>query len=177
MLKEIVMAIITKSHETELKILNVTCDMGSCNRAMWREFGIQVGKTGQPVFSVPHPVEPKLKLHFMANVPHVVKNIKVALVNGQQIDVDGRYVSIKPVEALAKLQENRELKIAPKLKLKLKQLQAPSLFDKMKVSNATNIISNSVAKGLEFMVANKLMDEELVEAAGDTAWLISLLNS
>ena len=124
------MAIITKSHETELKILNVTCDMGSCNRAMWREFGIQVGKTGQPVFSVPHPVEPKLKLHFMANVPHVVKNIKVALVNGQQIDVDGRYVSMKPVEALAKFQENRELKIAPKLKLK--QLQAPSHFHKIR---------------------------------------------
>lgn len=111
----------------------------------------------------------------MADVPHLIKNLNAALVNRHIIRHDNRIVSIRPVEALAQFQEHCELKLAPNLKLS--SLNKPKHFAKMKVANALHIISNSVAKGLLYMVEMDEMPSDLVKEAKDTAWFLSLMNS
>ena len=82
----------------------------------------------------------------MADVPHLVKNLKAALCKGD-FCVGDRTISIKPVEHLAKHDAVRDLKLAPKLKLS--DLKSGH-FDKMKVSGALHVFSNSVSSGLKF---------------------------
>lgn len=51
-LKPIVCNIIMKVSQIGLNILNVTTDMGSCNQAMWRTYGISCGRMQRTVNKV-----------------------------------------------------------------------------------------------------------------------------
>lgn len=171
--KPILDDIIQRCHGIGLKVVNVTSDMGSSNQAMWGCYGIYCGPIGDPTFSCPHPADPDMTLHFMADIPHLIKNLKAALVNNNSILYKDRIISIAPVRFLANYQSSRELKIAPKLTV---AAVTASHFDKMKVSNATKVLSNSVSSGLIWMVNNGLMDTNLVKMALDTAWFIGKVN-
>ena len=80
MYKPIILEIIEKMEAIGLHVIDVTTDMGSPNQAMWRAFGVDHNKT-----SVPHPVTPDRKLYFMPDVPHLVKNLRNALIHGHTI--------------------------------------------------------------------------------------------
>jgi len=57
-IKPTVMNLITKAHGIGLKVVAVTSDMGSCNRATWKSFGIQRGKLFKTVNKICHPSSP-----------------------------------------------------------------------------------------------------------------------
>lgn len=80
--KPIILNIIDKAASIGLHVVNITTDMGSPNRAMWKAFGVDQNKT-----SVPHPARPDRRLYFMPDVPHLVKNLKSALVRGQTFTI------------------------------------------------------------------------------------------
>lgn len=79
----------------------------------------------QKVHKIPHPQAHGKWLHFLADVPHIFKNIKSSIVNGniwtlsdstvEEYHLKSPDVSIGPVQDLAKFQEDKDLKLAPKL--------------------------------------------------------------
>lgn len=94
----------------------------------------------------------------MPDVPHLMKNLKSALVRGQictippeivaKENLSSNEVSICPVKDLVNLR-GMSLKIAPNLSQNALQ---PSHFEKMKVGPAMNVFSKATSAGLRYMV-------------------------
>lgn len=158
-LMPIILNIIRKAHNIGLHVVAVTSDMGSCNRAMWKSFGVQCSRFLPTVNKVAHPTVPGQYLYFVADAPHVIKNPKAALINGQQITLPdwvvfkhalpSNVVTVDHLHTLASYQENLQLKLSPGLTTKI---LTPSHFDKMKVSNALNVFSHANSAALEYLV-------------------------
>ena len=177
--KDIILDIIHRATDIGLHVESVTCDMGASNRAMWRSFGVSCGKHCQTVNKIPHPEAPDKWLHFLADVPHVFKNIKSAIIRGniftlsdeivEKHQLKSSTVSVEPLTDLAKFQEDLDLKLAPKLNM---DSLVPSQFDKMKVSCASRVISHEVSCGLKHLVDKEGRKEEYLT----TAWLIESIS-
>lgn len=116
----IIVSIVEAAASVGLHVLNVTTDMGSPNRAMWKSFGVTYD---QPW--IQHPVVPDQRLHFMPDVPHLVKNLKSAIIRGHIITIPqdvvekeqlpSSEVSVAPLKDLVSFQEGMALKLAPNL--------------------------------------------------------------
>lgn len=159
--KDVILKLIQMSFDVGLTVVCVTSDMGSCNRAVWKEFGITCGKYSRTINSIPHPCNPSEKIFFMADICHLLKNIRNHLLDDKFLvlpdDVvqengfcDGR-VFLEPVKKLIQLQEDKDLKLVPKLTEKhifVKQYQ------KMRVRTACELMSRDVAAGIRFGVKN-----------------------
>ena len=116
--RPIITEIIQRAASIGLHVMNVTTDMGSPNQAMWKSFGVDHNKT-----SVAHPATPDRQLYFMPDVPHLVKNLKTALIRGQVFflpsdvvqkqNLPSNHVSVVPIKDLIQFQEGMALKLAP----------------------------------------------------------------
>ena len=112
-------------------------------------------------------------------MPHVIKNLRSPLVNGQVITLPDNVVSannmscstvsLTPIQDLAIFQEPLDLKIAPKL---TQGTLVPSNFQKMKVSGALNFFSNSVSLGLRYVLKEENRSSDHLA----TAWFIETCN-
>jgi hypothetical protein len=175
----IVLEIIKRCHEIGLNIAAITSDMGSANRAMWKKIGIVSGNKAVTVNSFLHPCNPDNKICVLADVPHVIKNVRNHLVNGQIIVLSDHIVkkfelpcdtvSIEPLKKLVEYQKDKDLKPAPNLTAKHID---PSHFDKMKVSQAMNIFSHSVSTAIRHMVDTQNWDRNMLT----TCWFLELMN-
>lgn len=197
MYKTIVLDIIKRCSDIGIFVLAITSDMGSSNVKLWKEFGVQVKlqkekKSGKKVHDtteanqskerkllinnkIPHPSELGKHLYFLADPPHLIKNVKSSLVGGNVINYKTKKVSVKPIITLAEHEDGKKLKIAPKLTVDM--VTQTRHFDKMKVSNSTRVISNSVAAGLQWMVdKNQIVTDQERKEALDTRWFISMMN-
>ena len=177
--KDIILDIIQRAAVIGLHVKAITSDMGSANRAMWKSFGITCGKHCRTVSKILHPQAPGEWLHFLADVPHIFKNVKSAFVSGQTFTLSTDIVaehqlksdvaSVEPLRDLATFQEDLQLKLAPRLNM---ATLTPTHFDKMKVSNATRVLSHEVSCGLTYLVTKEGRDESYLT----TAWLIKVLD-
>lgn len=155
-LKPIIESIIQKAEAIGLYVHCVTSDMG-VNLRMWRAFGgIVSGKYTKIRNSIVHPVDNKRKLLFIADAPHLLKNLKSMLVSNKVIELPMTFVqthklsnSIVKYEHLEELdiQENLQLKLIPKLR---KQDIICTTFNKMKVNKAKNVLSRDVNSAIKF---------------------------
>lgn len=68
--------------------------MGASNKSMWTSYNVHCSSSGSMKNSVPHPFEPERNLYFMADVPHLLKNIKQSLFNNKFITIP-EYIMIK----------------------------------------------------------------------------------
>jgi len=50
--------------------------MGASNKSMCMSYGVHCKSNGNVKNSITHPFEPERNLYFMADVPHLLKNIK-----------------------------------------------------------------------------------------------------
>jgi len=151
---DILKQIIVLCYDIHLNVVAVTSDMGSANRAMWKSLGI-VSTRETCVPSFPHPSQPDKSVYVLADVPHLVKNLRSHIVNGQDIvllgDVVNQHslptnvVNVGSLKHLVEYQADKDIKPAPKLSDKHLE---PSHFEKMKVSHAMAIFSNSVSAAL-----------------------------
>ncbi|KAJ4927633.1 hypothetical protein JOQ06_015440 [Pogonophryne albipinna] len=172
--RPIILAIVEAAASIGLHVVNITTDMGSPNRAMWKSFGVTYDKPWTA-----HPVKPHQHLYFMPDVPHVVKNLKSALVNGHVITIPqdvvdkeklpSSVVSVGPLKDLVSYQEGMALKLAPKLS---RGVLEPSHFEKMKVSSAMHVFSKSSSAALRYMVA----EEHRPESYLTTAWFLETVD-
>jgi len=169
--------IIEYLNSVQINVRAVVCDMGSCNRAMWRVAGITTCKD-HVVNSVKHPLMSNQLLYFLPDVPHVLKNVRNCLLSHdillppdvfEQHKLPGPIVSVSHVRGLLNLQKSCELKMAPSLRL---QHVEPKQFEKMKVKYAAQLFSHSVSSALQFAVSVKL----LPVAALTTAWFLAFIN-
>ena len=175
----IILNIIRKAWEIGLRVLTVTSDMGACNRTMWNSFGICCGRMMKTVNRISHPCSSQKELSFLADAPHLMKNLKAALVNGQNITLPDwivtelglscNTVTASHLRTLLTFQSNMQLKISPGL---TKKTLTPSHFDKMKVSNAMSFFSHSNAAGLEYLVQAHNHSTDILT----TAWFLKTIN-
>ena len=100
--------------------------MGTINRAMWKSFSnISAGKYSKIRNFVSHPVDNKRKLYFFADAPHILKNLRTALINNKVITLPDELqksnklssctVQFSHLTELVDIQENLYFKLAPKL--------------------------------------------------------------
>ena len=152
-------------------------DMGSSNQDMWKFIGIRSTRENITNF-ITHPTREGCKLYFMADPPHLLKNIRNCLLaqtlvlSDQTVQANtlpSNIVSLQHVRDLISMQKGMEFKVAPNLK----QIHVdPGKFQKMKVNIAAQVLSHSTATALRLCVAHKL----LPEAALTTAWFLQSVN-
>jgi len=169
----------TTGHEIGLNVAAVTSDMGSPNRAMWKKLGIVIGRGIAAKNSFPHPCNSENNVCILADVPHLIKNVRNHIVSGQDIvlpqhivqrfQLPSATVSVAPLNRLVKFQEHPDLKPAPRLTSKHLDI---SHFDKMKVSQALHVFSHSVSSALRLMVATENWEENVLT----TAWFLKIMN-
>ncbi|KAH9382608.1 hypothetical protein HPB48_003212 [Haemaphysalis longicornis] len=143
--------------------------MGSCNKALWKILGISAGRYSRPSVSCRHPCAAGTdrQLHFLADAPHELKNIRGHLVRGQSFflssDTVAKYhlpsnqVSVHHIKALVKEDAERDLKLAPHLKPSHLE---DNHFDKMNVSSAVAVLNHSVGAAMRVLVHLGLLLEE-----------------
>lgn len=176
--KPMIVDILKQAKDVGLHVTAVTSDMGSSNRALWRSFGVVSSKFSMTVNKIPHPVEDGRFLHFLADVPHIIKNTKAALENGNDItlgkevvvkfSLTSNKVTLNHVKMLHDFQKDKDLKLAPKL---TDSLLSPSHFGKMKVSNALYLFSHAVSSALRYLVDAEGYEPNLLT----TAWFLDYM--
>ena len=151
--------IIAESHKIGLHVITVTNDMGGSNLAMWKHFGVKIGKNSEWKTTISHPSLPDEELYFIADDPHLVKNIKAALCNGNDFLIPGEFVSkhdlpsftatIDHIKQLLKFDAQHQLKLVPGLYLN--DLD-PAHFDKMNVGKALRFILRATSGACSFLL-------------------------
>lgn len=162
-LKPIIEEIIRKAESIGLLVHSVTSDMGPVNLSMWKAFGgIVSGKYTKIRNSIVHPVDNKRKLMFIADAPHLYKNLKASLLNNKVMELPTTFVQTynlsQPIvkyehlNELIDIQENLQFKLIPKLR---KQDITCTTFNKMKVNKAKNVLSRDVSSAIKFYAEEK----------------------
>lgn len=178
-LRDVILNVISEATKIGLRVICVTSDMGPGNQAMWRQFGIHY-KRDSFTTCVPHPEDPSARLHFLADVPHVVKNLCNALLTHKKFilssEVQDQHKLVSNVVDLAHIQEVVEvqgegLKLAPSLSSKT--TNATRHFSKMKVRNALQLFSKSVSASLRTLVA----EEGFPDSYLTTAWFVDCVDT
>lgn len=172
--KNIIVDIFRKAEALGLNILTVTSDMGPCNQALWREWGIKAGRYSVIKSEIDHPLSLEKTVYVFADVPHLFKNIKSMLITNkiielphnlvQQYNLPTNQVMSSHISDLVKHQDKNLFKLAPKLS---EEDLLPSHFAKMKVSTSTNVVSHSVSSALKFLADEFKTPEYLT-----TAWFL-----
>lgn len=155
-LKPIIIEIIQKAESIGLYVHSVTSDMGPVNLSMWRAFeGISCSRYSKISNCIPHPIDNTRKLFFIADAPHLLKNLKASLLNNKVIELPQKFLETSnlsfPVakcehlNELIEIQENLQFKLTPKI---TKKDITCSTFNRMKVNKAKNILSQDVSSAI-----------------------------
>ena len=169
--------VIAACEQAGFKIHCVTSDMGPVNTGLWRHVGIQSGRS-QITTSIPHPFEPDRPLYFLADPPHLLKNLwNCVITNGISLnpDIVKKYnlpsdvVSGDYVKQLLEMQQGRELRLAYKLKT---SHVSPTQYEKMRVCLAAQFFSRSTAAAIQTCVNLELMPVDALT----TAWFLNMVN-
>jgi hypothetical protein len=179
--KAIVLDIIEAASQIGFNVLAVTSDMGAANQAMWKAFGIGISKSKQ-LCCCPHPFNEGNQLYFLADPPHVLKNLRNFFVSGQllklpksivdKFSLPSDIVSAEPIIKLYNAQEDEgldaDLRMAPKLTA---DVIDPKNFAKMNVRIAMVFFS----KPVEAAIRMKVNDDDWDNSFLTTCWFLSLI--
>lgn len=91
-LKPIIETIIKKAESVGLRVHSITSDMGSTNQVIWRAFNIGLHRHSTIRNSVSHPMDNTRKLYFFADSPHLLKNLRTAIINNKLIALPDKFV-------------------------------------------------------------------------------------
>ena len=172
--KEIVVMLGKKN----VNVRAIVSDMGACNQAMWNSAGVYVNSV-HIKNCVDHPHFANQQLYFLADIPHLLKNIRNCLLaNNILLPLDvvttnslpNNTVSVEPVHQLVELQNKTNLKIAPSLTAAHIK---PGQYEKMKVSIAAQFFSHSTASALRFLSEHGSVHENSLT----TAWFLDFINA
>jgi hypothetical protein len=180
-LEDHIKEVVLSSENIGLNVVNVTADMGPTNLAVWKCLGIKSSKTIiQNSFK--NPANESKDICFIADVPHLFKNWRTALLNNNvielpQILVDkyklpSNIVDVKYIKDLAEMEDCEEFKLVPSLSPEHFKLNH---FNKMKVSLACHVLDFNVGASLEFL-SNTNDFENFDRNALTTAWFVKTIN-
>ncbi|KAM7314519.1 uncharacterized protein ISCGN_004303 [Ixodes scapularis] len=160
-----------------IRIDAIITDMGPGNQAIWSICGIGATKHGKTSVSCAHPCAngSDRQLFFIADAPHVLKNLRGHLVRGQLISIPDEIVernklptsevSLSYVRDVAQRDGTSALKLAPHLKDKHLD---PNHYEKMSVSSALAVLNHSTGSAIRVLVKEGKMSP----AAVTTAWFL-----
>ncbi|KAJ4426849.1 hypothetical protein ANN_26648 [Periplaneta americana] len=171
---DIIECIFQKAEELQLNILSVTSDMGSCNQALWRAWGVTAGRYSEIKCTVAHPLHSDKVVFVFADVPHLFKNIKSMFISNKVIRIPNdikekqklptNEVLASHIYEIIAHEKEHSFKLAPKLS---ERDLFPSHFGKMEVCTSTNVVNHTVSSPLKFLA------EELDKPAYlTTAWFL-----
>ena len=169
--------VLQASELSGLKVECITSDMGPANTGLWRHVGIH--STRESVIPmIPHPARPGDSLYFVADPPHLLKNLWNCVL-GHRIGLPDNVVTRHHlptnivthvyVQQLMDLQQGSELRVAHKLQA---CHTSPSHYEKMRVCLAAQLFSRSTAAAVETAVKLGLLPNEALT----TAWFIRAVN-
>lgn len=174
---EFMQQVIRAAEDSGLRVQAITSDMGPVNVALWNEVGIRSTKTILIPY-IPHPVSTDRDLYFMADPPHLLKNLwNCALVHTIKLNADvvSKYnlqcnvIDSGHVKRLISLQQGHALRLAYKL---TESHTNPSQYEKMRVKLAAQFFSQSTAAALETCVKLELLPTDALT----TAWFLRFVN-
>lgn len=178
-LKDIIFQIINKAEEISLRVNYVISDMGPGNMRLWKTCGINVGRYSELRNYIPHPCNSNRFLYFIADVPHLLKNLKETLINNkvfilpqqfvQKYNLPSNKVEIAHFDYLIKSQKDLEFFLTPRFRVD--SIQSTNTFSKMHVNRAKSVFSTDVSSSLEFLVDENYKPEFLA-----TAWFVKTIS-
>ena len=117
-------------------------------------------------------------MYITADPPHLLKNIKQALISNHIITIPDNIVckynllsnkiELRHFNELMSIQENCELLLTPKLQRD--DINSTNTFNKMKVGKATNFFSNDVSSSLQLLATCKNIPEYR-----SAAWFVTIV--
>lgn len=170
--------VIEASESAGLQVQAVTTDMGPANVGLWNHVGIE--STRHKITpSVIHPSSTDRSLYFIADPPHLLKNLWNCLLvhevtlNPQTVHKYSLPTSVVKgfvyVSQLMDAQNSRELRLAYKLKL---SHTMPTQYEKMRVCYAAQFFSRSTAAAIQTCVNLDILPVEALT----TAWFLNFVN-
>lgn len=110
-MKPIIVQIIEKAEAIGLYVHSVTSDMGPVNLGMWRAFeNIVCSRYSKIGNCIPHPIHNNRKLFFIADAPHLLKNLKATLINNKIIELPQKFIQTYNLSSsVAKVEHLHEL--------------------------------------------------------------------
>lgn len=179
MTAEKVLEIATTLHGVGLLPCATVADLGGSNQKVWTSLNISEEK---PYFDYPIVVEeaegkkPEVIQNFrvfvFADPPHMMKLARNHLIDvGYKLSEDLGTASIEPVRKLIEIQKGTDLRLCPRLKAS--DVMAKNSGNRMKVSSAAHLMSNTVSGGL-FLLTKRtdLMPSDTEQ----TAYLLKMFN-
>ena len=168
---------ITAAHNIGLFVRVCISDMGPANQNMWKTVGV-FSRRNEFQNYTQHPCSASDRLYFMADTPHLLKNIRNCLLTQsivlpdfivQSSNLPSKYVSMEHIRQLVSIQDQMELKLVPNLK---KAHVFPGQYQKMRVNMAATVISHTTASALRFCNSANLLSNDVLS----TAWFLDLVN-
>ncbi|KAM7306584.1 uncharacterized protein ISCGN_010287 [Ixodes scapularis] len=176
-MRNFIFTLINECEFIGIRIDAIITDMGPGNQAIWSICGIGAMKHCKTSVSCAHPCanESDRQLFFIADAPHVLKNLRGHLVRGQLISIPDEIVernklptsevSLSYVRDVAQRDGTSAVKLAPHLKDKHLD---PSHYEKMSVSSALAVLNHSTGSAIRVLVKGGKMSP----AAVTTAWFL-----
>lgn len=171
-LQPIIVDILHRANSIGLTVNSITSDMGSCNQGLWKAFGITAGKYNKCINYVTHPVNSNRNLYVMADVPHLLKNLKACILNNKflllsknivhKYNLPTNMVQAKHFEEIILAQKELQFLLTPKLSIN--DVNTKNNFDKMRVNKAKNLLSHEVSTALEFLADENSKPEYITTA-------------
>ncbi|XP_075724946.1 uncharacterized protein LOC142767345 [Rhipicephalus microplus] len=178
LLKNYVLELVQLCSQIYLRVHAITCDMGSANRAMWREFAFSSHRDSSTVCSIPHPCMDGKELFFIADPAHVLKNLRGQLLSSEVFTLSeatvakhglpSSQVNLEYVQAVLEEDSKTELKVAPNLS---EMHTSAGHFTKMKVGVAVQLFREA-PPAIRFFIKEGVLKQE----AETTAWFMELIS-
>lgn len=154
-----------------LRVVSLSSDMGSNNRAMWSAFGVEVTRN-ENQRNIHFTVDSN-DIHVVPDVCHLIKNMKNTILNVglylpqslvENEDLPSNFVSGKYIVQLwhSEIEKDKELRLLHHLK---RDDVEPSHFNKMNVGSAVRFFSVKTAAALELAVKLKSLPPEALTTA------------
>ena len=164
-LSDIIMKCIAKLGEVGVQIVNVTCDQGSSNAALLSLLGVSPEKpffehNGRKVFCTPDP-------------PHLIKSCRNCLYEHNIMTEDG-LASWTHIRAFHNQDKLNSVRMAPKLTED--HIDLPPIYGKMVVRFASQVLSHSVAKGMQACIKNTTLSKMVTPTSLFCEWFDSIFD-
>ncbi|KAG0422680.1 hypothetical protein HPB47_001513 [Ixodes persulcatus] len=138
-LAELVLEAVVQLHKFGATVLAVVSDGAGNNKSMWQQFSVSGGMVNTR-HKIPHPCLPDGQyLHFICDVPHVIKCIRNHLLKHQYGQAGAHCINFHHYKILFETEREKHLKAAHKLTAAHVQ---PNNLQRMNVRLATQVIKD-----------------------------------
>uniref|UniRef100_A0A2S2NYW9 Transposable element P transposase n=1 Tax=Schizaphis graminum TaxID=13262 RepID=A0A2S2NYW9_SCHGA len=175
-LAQLVIKAISILENSGAKIDGIVSDGASTNRKLWIELGIS-GSMDCVKNSIIHPLDDFRKIFMFSDAPHLIKNVRNRLLNKKSLRISPQKPFVRWSHFIDVFENDNQrsstapTKICPKI---TKRHLIVDNFSKMSVKLATQVLSDSIAKGIEFYREHEKV--ESLKNSNETQKFVDIFN-